>query len=120
MVESSKRCGVWRHDVRVYSRQQYTGSVITGPVFVEMIFYMPRPKGHYRTGKFAGELKPNAPVYCSTTPDVDKLCRSTLDGLSTATGGCVLADDNLVVGLVAEKRYVNTGGCGATIRLIKR
>jgi len=38
--------------------------------------------------------------------DIDKLCRSTLDGLSVSAGGSVLEDDCLAVELCARKRYV--------------
>jgi len=103
------------------SRQQYKGSVITGPVFLSIDFWMPRPKSHYRTGKFAGELKPDALVYCPTTPDIDKLVRCTLDGLSVKCGGCVIADDSLVVKLLCEKRYITANeGVGAQIRVLKK
>jgi len=103
------------------SRQQYKGSVIAGPVFLTIDFWMPRPKSHYRTGEFAGQIKPNALIYCPTTPDIDKLVRCTLDGLSAKCGGCVIADDSLVVQLLCEKRYVTADeGVGAQIRVLKK
>ena len=98
------------------SRDQYKGLPFSDPVFMKIIFWLPRPKGHYRTGRFAGQLKPNAPVYCSSTPDLDKLCRSTLDGLSAKCGGCIIADDSIVVAIQAEKRYATDAeSCGALI-----
>ena len=39
--------------------------------------------------------------------DIDKLSRSTLDGLSLSAGGSVLEDDSLVVELNTKKRYIN-------------
>lgn len=123
LVESSKRAKPWRQDVKLDSRQQYTGPVIAGPVSVSITFWLPRPKGHYRTGKFAGQLKPNAPTHSTSCADgdLDKLIRCTLDGLSAKCGGIVLADDSLVISLTSEKRYATeTEGCGATIRVIER
>ena len=121
LTESSTGSRDWRRDVMYDSRQQYKGSVVTGPVFLTIDFWMPRPKSHYRTGKFAGELKPDALVYCPTTPDIDKLVRCTLDGLSAKCGGSVIADDSLVVGLLCQKRYVTIQeGVGATISVVER
>lgn len=122
MVESSKRAKPWRQDVKLDSRAQYSGPVLTGPVFVSITFWLPRPKGHYRTGKFAGQLKPTAPNHSTSCADgdLDKLIRCTLDGLSAKCGGVVIADDSLVVRLSSEKRYVTEAeGCGATIQVIE-
>ena len=67
---------------------------------------MPRPKNHYRTGKYSELLKDDAPYFCMTkTGDIDKLLRSTLDGLSVSSGGSVIMDDSLVVSVKALKRY---------------
>jgi hypothetical protein len=41
---------------------------ITTPIEAELNFYFERPKVHFRTGKFADQLKPNAPVYHSKKP----------------------------------------------------
>ena len=122
MVESSKRVAPWRQDVKLDTRDQYRGEPLTGPVSIEITFWLPRPQSHYRTGKFAGELKPNAPTHSTSAQggDIDKLVRCTLDGLSAKCGGCVIADDSLVVRLVTEKRYVTIAEpCGASIRVVK-
>ena len=123
MIESSKRARPWRNDVKIESREQYRGPVLTGPVSVSITFWLPRPKSHYRTGRFAGQLKPNAPTHSTSCADgdLDKLLRCTLDGLSAKCGGWIIGDDSLVVQLNGEKRYVTaTEGCGATIRVIQR
>ena len=89
---------------------------------MSITFWLPRPKGHYRTGKFAGQLKPTAPEHSTSCAagDLDKLIRCTLDGLSAKCGGVVIADDSLVVRLSSEKRYVTEAeGCGATIQVIE-
>ena len=53
------------------------------------------------------KLKPSAPQFLTShqSGDIDKLCRSTLDGLSVTSGGTVLKDDSLVISLSAHKRY---------------
>lgn len=74
---------------------------LTAPVRLGLVFALPRPKSHYRTGKHAGQLKPNAPRYCSTKPDASKLARAVEDALVDAA---VIRDDSLVV----EVREVTT------------
>ena len=96
-----------RAAVAYYSDKQYKGQVITAPVSCEIEFVMPRGKSHHGTGKNAEKLKDSAPQHCANGQlgDIDKLARSTLDGLAIRSGGCVLADDRLVVELRLRKRY---------------
>lgn len=65
-------------------------------------FRFPRPLGHYRKD---GSLKPSAPMRHTKKPDLDKLARTLLDGLT----GVAFVDDSQVCSLVGSKRYV-TGG----------
>jgi hypothetical protein len=74
----------------------------TGPVIVGIRFRLARPKGHYGTGRNAGQLRRSAPVAPDTKPDIDKLVRSTLDGMGEAG---VWRDDAQVVGLCVVKDY---------------
>ena len=88
MVESSKRVGPWREAVR----QSAVGTV--------------------------NKLRQGAPKYLTSRNkgDLDKLCRSTLDGLS----GSVITDDSQVVKLIAEKHFCTNGEQpGALIRVEK-
>ena len=62
-----------------------------GPVLADAVFYMPRPKSHYRTGKHAGELRPDAPTVHTKKPDLTKLWRGTEDAMT----GIVWQDDSL-------------------------
>ena len=63
------------------------------------------------TGRNAGQLKDWAPVFKTTTPDSDKLARSTLDALTKI----VFGDDSQVVRLTAIKDFVQTETTGARI-----
>jgi Holliday junction resolvase RusA-like endonuclease len=83
----------------------------TGPVAIEVAFFIARPKYHYRTGARAHELKPNAPTYCDKKPDADKLARTVLDALK-AVG--IYRDDCQVAVLSCLKRYAD-GSTGAHI-----
>lgn len=122
MVESSKKVRPWRQDVMVAAERTYKGKVITNPVHLQIDFFFPRPKSHYRTGKFSDQLKPNAPIYASShgQGDLDKLLRSTVDALSFATGGCIIRDDCLVVSISSNKQYANAiTPPGAAIKVVE-
>ena len=111
LVESCKHTKTWRQDIRQAVMNQYSGSVIDGAVLVEVTFLFPRPKGHYGTGRNSAKLKPSAPKHCvsSQLGDLDKLLRSTLDGLNLNAGGVLLKDDSLVVDARGTKRYCEEG-----------
>jgi len=81
--------------------------MFTGPVRLSAIFHMPRPKGHYRTGKHASQLRPSAPEHPATKPDLLKLTRAIEDAMT----GIVWRDDAQVVVEKLEKRYGSQPGC---------
>ena len=91
LVESSKRVKPWRQDIVGQSWDQYGGKPMTGPLEMEIIFWFPRPQTHYRVigGELSNVIKPNAPTHTTSCADgdVDKVVRSTLDGLSAKAGG---------------------------------
>jgi crossover junction endodeoxyribonuclease RusA len=106
LVESSKRLRPWRDAVRwttadAMREQGWTPERGTA-YLLYVTFTMSRPASHYRTGKHSGELRDAAPRVPVTNPDLDKLLRSTLDGL--AEGGS-LVNDSQVVETYAVKTY---------------
>ena len=109
MMESSKKVKPWRNDVKEAALECYSSGALNLPVKADIEFIFPRPKSHFGTGKNANVLKPSAPKYCISrgNGDIDKLSRSTLDGLSVSAGGSVLEADCLVVELNTKKRYIN-------------
>jgi Holliday junction resolvase RusA-like endonuclease len=63
-------------------------------------------------------LKPNAPLRVITTPDLDKLQRSTLDALT----GVLFKDDSQVCRILAMKCYCLEGeleGCEIVVEGIE-
>ena len=88
----------WRETVA-----KVAGAAITEPLEgsleVTLVFYFPRPKSHYGTGKNSEVLKPSAPVHHMQKPDVDNVCKSTLDAMNAV----VYQDDKQVVRLRAQK-----------------
>jgi crossover junction endodeoxyribonuclease RusA len=114
MVESSAKVKPWREAVR--QEAIATGLAISAePIYLHLLFRFRRPKGHWNA---KGELKPSAPKSIVTRPDLDKLCRSTLDSLT----GTLFHDDSQVAFLVASKEYCLPGeleGCQIEIREIR-
>lgn len=114
MTESSKKVKPWRQDVVAAAESAITEAgwlTASGPVEVEINFWMPRPRYHFRTGARAHLLRDNAPSFVDKKPDIDKLARATLDALTTSA---VLRDDAQVARLVLTKTYA-VGAIGARI-----
>ena len=92
MVESSKKVKPWREAVTKKTAQHMsweTLNPITNPVEIALIFFLPKPKSVTRK-------------WPSVKPDLDKLIRSTFDGLTT---GGLYTDDALVIAVSASKQY---------------
>jgi Holliday junction resolvase RusA-like endonuclease len=86
-------------------------------VAVRLRFWLTRPASHYGTGRNKAVVKPSAPRRPAGRPDVDKLARAVLDGL---TMGGAFTDDSQVVELQASKWYVDSGdaaGCVITLEV---
>lgn len=82
------------------------------PLHLSVVFFMPRPKGHYRTGKNAHLLRQSAPAYPTTKPDATKLLRALEDALT----GILWRDDAQIVLQMVSKKYVpNEYSCGAMV-----
>jgi crossover junction endodeoxyribonuclease RusA len=105
-IESSKFLPAWRSAVRVAAETAVTvGSWerVSGPVELEVMFYLDRPSTISRTKR----------PYPTVPPDLDKLARSCLDPLT----GLIYDDDSQVIRLLAWKTYADTRTPGAFIRV---
>ena len=74
---------------------------LAGDIMLKVIFFMPRPKSHYRTGKFKNILKDNMPEHHSITPDLDNLVKLICDVLQPQ----FMVNDSQICKLQAEKIY---------------
>ena len=101
MVEASAKVKPWRYAVS-QAALELKEPMTDRPVFIQITFLFNRPKSHYNS---KGQLKPVAPLYKSTKPDLDKLVRSTLDALTNV----LIKDDSQVVNLICCKQYANEG-----------
>lgn len=93
LVESSKKLPLWREQVQ--DRALEHCEPLSGPVRVELEFVMPRTK--------AMRDKPAPPH--TKRPDIDKLARAVLDGLT----GPAFDDDSQVTELTVTKRRAMPG-----------
>lgn len=89
--------------VKWFAMQKYGRRTVllAGPIELKLIFYMARPKGHFRTGKHAGELRESAPEHPTSKPDLTKLTRAVEDALT----GIIWKDDSQVVQQDTKKVY---------------
>ena len=114
LIEASKATAPWRATVTAHARQAMTEQIV-GPVRVVCIFYFPRPANHFGTGRNAGMVRPGAPsIYKATKPDLDKLLRAVLDGVTDAGAW---RDDSQVAQLSAVKRWADAEKPGGGVHL---
>ena len=78
---------------------------LEGAISVSMIFSMPRPKSHYRSGKYSHLLKDNAPSLHVSKPDIDNLIKFYLDAMT----GSFWKDDAYICTIEASKIYSEDG-----------
>lgn len=104
---NAKTLKPWRNEVSgcVAAAMSDTGwATLDGPIGIELTFTHPRPAAHYGTGRNAGVLKPAAPIWKATAPDVDKLTRAILDSLTDARA---IRDDARVARLVVDDLWAD-------------
>ena len=100
MIESCKALKPWREQIIAESKNNINvPKGLEEAVSISLVFLFSRPKAHFNS---KGVLKPSAPEYKTTKPDIDKLARAVLDSLTLAG---VFKDDALVFSLSAQKRY---------------
>lgn len=105
IVDAAKGNARWKQLVRDQARLQHAGGPLLGPLRVWACLLLPRPKGHFGSGRNAGQLKPSAPVAPDVRPDLTKLWRSTEDALS----GILWKDDAQIIEVHKTKAYGSPG-----------
>jgi len=113
--DACKGSAGWKQTVAFYARQAYQGEPLRGALAVSFAFIMPRPKGHYGTGRNGDKLKDSAPIRHTNKPDALKLARSTEDALTAI----VWHDDSQTAKLTIIKVYGEWPGVYITIATIK-
>lgn len=90
ITNDNPRAKGWEQLVREQAQRATDGQLFDGAIAVAMTFYLPRPVS--LPARVQQHMK---------RPDVDKLARAVLDGLT----GILFADDARVVSLIARKVY---------------
>ena len=68
----------WKTIVRNAAFAEWDGKPLIGPLYVQIDAWLPRPKSHF-TKK---GLRPNAPEWVVTKPDLDNIEKAILDALT--------------------------------------
>lgn len=86
------------------------------PIYVKILFWLKRPRIHYRTGKYSDCIKQNAPLYHTNRPDIDNMVKFVADSLN----GIFWKDDSIICRLDTLKAYTDeTPSTEIVIREIK-
>lgn len=102
ITDASKRSKPWQNDVAHAALDAMADRPpLEGALELAVTFHMPRPKGHYGTGRNAGVIKPTAPAFPTVKPDATKLLRA----LEDACTGVVWRDDAQIVTQHIRKVY---------------
>ena len=95
---SGKRGSDWRRNVAQEAGVAMTGRpLLDGPLTLEVVFTVPRPKGHFGVKG----VRPSAPTHPTVAPDTTKLLRAIEDAME----GIVYRNDAQIVEQVARKVY---------------
>ena len=115
MQDNREKQKPWASSIGYAAQREIAEAIQAGPVAVQILFHMPRPKSHYGTGKNAGNVKKSAPIYHTAKPDLDKLVRCVKDALT----GIVWKDDAQVATVQAWKMYSEQPGARIRIEPLK-
>ena len=97
IVDDNPKSRDWKNAVTAAASQHYTGDLLDCPIDLKLIFYRPRPLGHF--GKRG--VRASAPAYPVSRPDVLKLARAVEDALT----GVIYRDDSQIVTETLIKRF---------------
>lgn len=102
ITDDSKASSPWKAMVAdAAAKRMNGGDLLSGAIELHVLFYMPRPKGHFGSGRNANVLRAAAPAFPTVKPDATKLLRA----LEDACTGLIWRDDAQVVVQHVEKRY---------------
>lgn len=115
MVEDNPRLMPWRTHAIACIEQAIADQDVpkfSGPCLMEVAFFYPRPLAHFGRRVGATYLKPSAPEFKASAPDLDKLLRAVSDALTQAGAW---RDDAVLAHVEAVKRYTFDGDGPSTL-----
>ena len=110
VTDDSKRSRPWKalvSDAAIEAMGNEAPGLMDGPLELRLCFVVPRPKGHFGSGRNAGRVRDSAPVFPAVKPDLLKLARAVEDALS----GIVYRDDAQIVKETLDKQYGSPARC---------
>lgn len=100
--DAAKGSAPWKIVVAQRAGEAMAGRpLLEGPLMLDLVFWQPRPKAQYGTGRNAERVKDSAPAWPVTRPDLLKLARAVEDALSRVC----YRDDAQIVAERLAKRY---------------
>ena len=78
--------------------------MLEGALRMQIVFYMKRPKKHFRTGRYSGKLKQGVPYWHTYVPDLDNMEKFVADALEMAG---FYKNDSYIAQKQSEKIYCN-------------
>lgn len=106
----------WKSLIALAAKPHAPKAPITGPVELRVAFVFRRPASHFRGGRHATELRPDAPAHHISKPDTDNLLKAVMDALTQT--GLFWGDDAQVCTTWAWKSYGARPGALVEIRAI--
>ena len=101
----------WKQAVRKEAVANAPESLLAHPVRVELDFFLPRPKAHYKRD---GSLKADRAIWHTSKPDLDNLIKAVTDAITDTER--IWLDDSQICTVSATKTYaLNASGCSVRI-----
>lgn len=101
----------WKGLVALAAKSVLPATPLDGPLRVDLTFFFPRPKSHYRSN---GQLKPGSPKWHTKKPDRDNSDKAVLDAMTAMR---FWVDDCLACDGRIRKLYDDGRGPGVHIRI---
>jgi Holliday junction resolvase RusA-like endonuclease len=109
VADANPQAGAWKQEVALAARA-HVGELLLGPLVLRVTFTLPRPAGHFGSGKNAAAVRASAPTAPAVKPDLLKLTRAIEDSLT----GVAWRDDAQIVEEHLWKRYAEPGQPAST------
>lgn len=101
----------WKSCVALAAKPHLPIAPLDCPLFVDINFFLTRPKGHFNS---KGLPRPSSPTYPLNKMDCDNLAKAVLDCLTQIR---MWEDDGQIIMLTITKAYAAAGFPGARVQI---
>lgn len=106
ITDACKKSKPWKQVVAGCAQKEFGKPLWDCPIYLNLVFCLPRPQSHFGSGKNSSRLRDGAKRRPTVKPDVLKLARAVEDALT----GILYVDDALIVQERLEKIYESPAG----------